>query len=245
MSGHMEMLRIDAAPSREVLLSEVHSALLTRDDLSHELGIMFAVCEQANRAIVTTHGDNAIAADLIGKIRQNGRAVEAVKTKIKAPAVAVLNAVDSMFRDLAVTRDEAERRLQRQMGAWAQRQAEEAAAKAAAEREAAAAEREAAAALAALEAPPSDAPDALADEPAPLPAELPPVAPTEPELVRTASATARTKTVRVFDAVADIAAIPSEFVKVDVAAINRALARGADVPGITCKEEVQVKVRAR
>lgn len=238
MSGHMEMLRIDAAPSREVLLSEVHSALLTRDDLSHELGIMFAVCEQANRAIVTTHGDNAIAADLIGKIRQNGRAVEAVKTKIKAPAVAVLNAVDSMFRDLAVTRDEAERRLQRQMGAWAQRQAEEAAAKAAAE-------REAAAALAALEAPPSDAPDALADEPAPLPAELPPVAPTEPELVRTASATARTKTVRVFDAVADIAAIPSEFVKVDVAAINRALARGADVPGITCKEEVQVKVRAR
>lgn len=218
-------------PDREALLPEVQSALLARADMSHEMEALVDTCAAAHALRVETQDDNVAAADLIGRLRKSGRAIEAIKAQVKAPAMAVLNAVDAVFRDVAVTRDGAERALQARMGEWARLQAEEAAKKDAEE----AARRQVEEAARKAAEPASE----------PLPPEVPAVAVAEPEPVRAANATSRTKTVRVFVEVADIAAIPSEFVKVDVAAINRALARGVDVPGINTREEVQVKVRAR
>jgi hypothetical protein len=246
-------------PDREELLEVVTAAVVEDSEVAATLTAIGEECLLIQGIKVDNDANEQQAVEHIGKLRRyikdlNERRLELVK----APT-AVVNAINTVFRDLGGDADSVSAELTSQIRGYNTEKRRKAAEAAAAERKAKeeadrkAAEAEAAAAQALA----GQAEDAAVEE-AVVEAENAQQAAAEAaqqaeEAAAVAAdskvsgqhASSNAKVVLVFDGVIDIAKVPAEFIKVDEKAINRALKKGIAVPGIATREDVEVSIRRK
>lgn len=244
------------APERKEMLAIARDIILEREDVTAVLGRLSDTLELTADLKVDSDETMAEAVQHTGALRRHAGALEAIRKDIVGVPTSVVNAYNDAFRECAGAASEGEAALQGKMNAYAvakRRKANEEAAAALAAKEAANKAAQDARQEALWTATANDEAEANnAAQEAASEARRATVAAAQavhvakaPEPIKAASATALDKVVLVFHEVADIAQIPVEFITINVKAINRALARGVRVPGITTKEETVVKVRSR
>lgn len=247
---------IVAVPDRAALLDLARDDVLSRKDVGEVVGRLTDTLGLAVDLAVDSDEAQAEGVQRVGDLRRHAKDLDAIRQAVVGAPTAVINAYNAAFRECASAATDGEADLAAKLNRYAaekRRKANEEAAKAAAEREAKEKEAREAAAAASWAASDSEA-TSMAAEAREASAAVVVAAKAEAqathqakavEPVRADSATAQSKVVQVFHEVENIAAIPAEYVTIDVRAINRALAKGQTVPGIVTREEVVVSVRSR
>ncbi len=245
-----------SVPDKGQLLDLARNDVLDRADVGEVLGKLSDTLALAADLVVNSDAAQAEGVQRIGELRRHAKSLDAIRQTVVGAPTAVIGAYNAVFRECSSGATEGEAELSTKLNLYAaekRRKANEEAAKAAAERKAAEDAARAAAEAASWAATEAEA-VSMAAEAEGASAAVVVAAKVEAqathqakavEPVAAASATAQSKVVHVFHEVENIAQVPREYVAIDVKAINRALARGARVPGITTREDVSVKVRSR